>query len=159
MEIPNLSQPNPNINLQNTNKSSLPILIIIIVIAITGGFWLSRLMPINKNTSIISTLTEGKAVSTDNIANKDEIQVGKLYGNQGKNFKDTASGTIEKGSLNGEGTHVLNREGGASQRAALTSSVVDLDLFVGKKVEIKGETQASTKVGWFMDVGNIKVLE
>ncbi len=66
---------------------------------------------------------------------------------------------IEKGPLNGEGTHILNREGGLDQRAALTSSTVDLDLFVGKKVEVKGETNASNKAGWLLDVGTIKVLE
>ena len=56
-------------------------------------------------------------------------------------------------------SHILNREGGLSQRASLTSSAVDLDLFVGKKVEVKGETNASTKTAWLLDVGSIKVIE
>ena len=82
-----------------------------------------------------------------------------VYGNTDPKFKDTATGVIEKGNINGEGTHILNREGGATQRASLISSAVDLDLFVGKKVEVKGETNASTKTSWLLDVGNIKILE
>jgi hypothetical protein len=82
-----------------------------------------------------------------------------LYGNTSKTFADSATGTVKAGGINGEGTHTLEREGGKTQNAALTSSVVDLDLFVGKKVEVKGETNDSNKAGWLMDVGSIKVLE
>ena len=76
-----------------------------------------------------------------------------------KTFKDEAEGTIEDGGVNGEGTHKLIRTGGASQTAALTSSVIDLDEFVGQKVHIWGESFGSTKAAWLMDVGRIKVIE
>lgn len=76
-----------------------------------------------------------------------------------KTFKDTATGVIEKGGLDGEGSHKLIREGGPSQTAYLTSSIIDLDQFVGKKVQIWGETFKGQKAAWLMDVGRIKILE
>lgn len=76
-----------------------------------------------------------------------------------KTFKDSAEGTIEKGGINGEGTHKLLRKGGPSQTAYLVSSVVDMDSYVGKKVKVWGETFAAKKASWLMDVGKIEVLE
>ena len=72
-------------------------------------------------------------------------------------FKDWAEGTLEKGSVDGEGTHKLIREGGPSQTAALVSSVLDLDEYVGKKVKVWGQTYPPKKAGWFMDVGKIEI--
>lgn len=159
MDIPNLSV--NNLNQVPQKKSLLPIILIITILAITNGFWLSRYFPSQKATSSISNTNSEKntAASADSLKNKDEVQIGKIYGDSGKAFQDTASGTIEKGSINGEGTHILNREGGISQRVSLTSSAVDLDLFVGLKVEVKGQTNTSNKTGWLMDVGSIKRLE
>lgn len=53
-----------------------------------------------------------------------------------------------------EGTHLLIREGAVP--VALTSSVVDLTQFEGKKVKVFGETQKAVKEGWLMDVGKIE---
>jgi hypothetical protein len=164
MNIPNLSQnPQPQISTPTDSqipKNSKTIIFIIIVLAIVSGFWASRFWPLGKsNKSLTDSLSSKDIASADTIKNKEELVVGKYYGNTAKSFKDTATGTIEKGSINGEGTHILNREGGKSQRASLTSSVVDLDLFVGKNVEIKGETNSSTKTSWLLDVGVIKILE
>lgn len=85
---------------------------------------------------------------------------GKVVGlNDTRTFRDKAEGVLENGGIDGEGTHHLVREGGPSQNVYLTSSVVDLDQFVGKKVEVWGETNKGIKAGWLMDVGKIKVLE
>ena len=70
----------------------------------------------------------------------------------------TAQGTLQEGGIANEGTHHLDRDGGPSQTVYLTSSVVDLQSFVGKKVEIWGETLSSKKAGWLMDVAKIKVI-
>lgn len=70
---------------------------------------------------------------------------------------DTATGILATGGLNGEGTFHLVREGGASKYVYLTSSVVDLNNFVDKKVQIWGDTLASKKVGWLMDVAKVQV--
>ncbi len=74
-------------------------------------------------------------------------------------FPDTAVGVIQKGGINGEGTHHLVREGGESQTAYLTSSVINLDPLVGKKVQVWGETFQGQKAAWLMDVGRVKVLD
>jgi hypothetical protein len=72
---------------------------------------------------------------------------------------DTAEGTLEVGGINGEGTYHLVREGGASKNVYLTSSMVDLSNFTGKKVQVWGDTLASKKAGWLMDVAKIQVAQ
>lgn len=76
-----------------------------------------------------------------------------------KEFPDTTEGILEAGGINGEGTHKLIRPGGVSQTVYLTSSILDLNLFVGKKVKIWGKTFAANKAGWLMDVGKLETLE
>lgn len=170
MDIPNLSS-NPSPTPVSTPKAtpvfkakSLPllsprVLIIILVVAIGLGYFISRVYPLSDSKTASLLSGEQNAISTENITDKSTIEAGKLYGDTATVFKDSATGTVEKGSINGEGTHILNREGGASQRASLTSSVVDLDLFVGRRVEVKGETNASRQTSWLLDVGSVKVLE
>ncbi len=74
-------------------------------------------------------------------------------------FPDTATGTLEvnDGKITKEGSYVLVR-GDVSQNAYLTSSVVDLDKFVGKKVQVWGQTFQGQKAGWLMDIGRIKIV-
>lgn len=78
-----------------------------------------------------------------------------------RTFRDFAEGVIkakpeptDPGEYT-EGTHVLLREGAVP--VALTSSVVDLSQYEGKKVKIFGETQKALKEGWLMDVGKVEV--
>ena len=78
-------------------------------------------------------------------------------GSTNKTFKDVAEGTLQKGGIDGEGTHKLIRPGGDSQTVYLTSSVVDLSQYEGKKVKVFGETQKALKEGWLMDVGKVEV--
>ena len=88
------------------------------------------------------------------------INVGDVVGSgDEKTFKDDAVGMLEQGGIEGEGSHKLTREGGESQTVYLTSTVVDLEQFVGRKVQVWGETFAAQKAGWLMDVGRVKVLE
>lgn len=89
-----------------------------------------------------------------------EIEPGTIVGiADEKTFRDSAEGKLEKGGIEGEGSHHLVRPGGESQYVYLTSSIVDLDKFVGRKVEVWGETFSAQKAGWLMDVGRVKVLE
>lgn len=76
-----------------------------------------------------------------------------------KTFKDSAEGKLEAGGVNGEGTYHLVRDGGPSQNVYLTSTVIDLESFAGKKVKVWGQTISARKAGWLMDVGKIKVIE
>lgn len=167
MDIPNLSQnPQPaqtpiiSSTVEPTPKKSKAGLFIVLILAVVSGFWASRFWPSSKSgNSLVETITQNNVTSADDIKSADQLVVGKSYGDTGKTFTDTATGNVVKGGINGEGTHTLQREGGKSQYAALTSSTVDLDLFVDKKVEIKGETNSSSKAGWFLDVGIIKITE
>lgn len=77
-------------------------------------------------------------------------------------FRDFAEGTLQakptpKTTADySEGSYMLTRSGAVP--VALTSSVVDLSQYVGKKVKVFGETQKALKQGWLMDVGRVEVV-
>lgn len=88
-----------------------------------------------------------------------EINDGDVFGNPNTEiFKDFATGYLTEGGLEGEGSHSLLRPGGVSQTVYLTSSVTDLDKFVGMEVQVAGETFRGQKAGWLMDVGQVKII-
>lgn len=76
-------------------------------------------------------------------------------------FRDFAIGVIRpKPSNSGaysEGSEVLERDGAVP--VALTSSVVDLSKYEGKKVKVYGETQKAENAGWLMDVGKVEEMK
>ena len=128
-------------------RSSLPIpfLIVGIVLIFAGvatGYVLSGKSSGTTTSSTGSPFSSGK----------------KVFGAPDvKSFTDQAEGTIQKGGLNGEGTHKLIRTGGDSQTVYLTSSVVDLDQFDRKKVKVWGQTFSAKSAAWLMDVGRVEV--
>jgi len=131
------------------------VLVIIVLAGVGTGYGLSRVFG---NTGTGGSDSDISAAPGSLSAN--QVEVGKLYGTvDEKKFPDTSEGIVEKGGVDGEGTHHLIRPGGASQTVYMTSSVVDLDLFNGHKVIVQGETFSAQKAAWFMDVGNVKVLE
>lgn len=86
--------------------------------------------------------------------------VGESYGVEDtKVFTDSAEGEITLGGIDGEGSHHLIREGGESQYVYLTSSIIDLDQFVGRKVKVWGQTFEAQKAGWLMDVGRLEIVK
>ncbi len=162
MDIPKL-QTNPpvadqltQINTNPTTPKNLPLYLIVVSVSIISGFFLSRFFPTTNNSSELSL---AKPVTLSQETTAQDLEVGVIYGQTGKNFSDTATGIVRSGSINNVGTHILEREGGQTQWASLTSSAVDLDLFIDKKVEVKGETNSSNKASWLLDVGTIKILE
>ncbi len=124
----------------------------ITLVGLGSGYGLSRLISADNSSA-------GQEGTVSQTADGQKIKVGQTYGNQSEVFPDETIGVIEENTQEGEGTHKLIREGGESQTAYLTSSLVNLDLFVGRKVKVWGETFAAQKVGWLMDVGAVKVLE
>lgn len=74
-----------------------------------------------------------------------------------KTFKDSAEGILREGGIDGEGNFHLERPGGTSQNAYLTSSTVDLSNYIGKKVKVWGQTFSGQKAGWLMDVGLVEI--
>lgn len=96
----------------------------------------------------------------ERVATENQIKAGDTFGVEDeKTFSDQAQGYLEDGGLNGEGSHKLIRAGGESQTVYLTSSITDLDKFIGMEVKIWGETFKGQKAGWLMDVGRIEVLK
>lgn len=104
-----------------------------------------------KNAKVAGATIEGdkKVVQTENEVGSTDMQT----------FGDTATGKIEEGGLGNDGTHKLIRDGGPSQTVYLISSIVDLDQFVGKTVQIWGQTIKAQKASWLMDVGRLKIVQ
>ncbi len=107
-----------------------------------------------------SPKTGGGDQAVAQLQEGEAVEVGKIYGaKKADSFADTAKGVVESNEGGVEGTHKLMREGGESQTVHLTSSVLDLDMFIDHQVNIWGETFSSEKVGWLMDVGRAEVLK
>jgi len=135
------------------NKSFLPIIIIFLVVAIAGFYSGAWLKTKNSGKGVSSALSGIKADVPET-----GVKVGNIFGSADETmFKDSATGVLDKGGFNGEGTHKLVRAGGVSQTVYLTSSTIDLDPLVGDQVTIWGQTFKGQKVGWLMDVGRVKV--
>lgn len=125
-----------------------------IIIGSTSGYFFAKKRLVSSGS--IQSTNSLSAVPTDASA----LKVGEVYGNPDeKTFRDSAEGIIQPGGIAGEGSHHLTRGEDTSQWVYLTSSVMDLDLFVGSQVTIWGETVGAKKAGWLMDVGRLKVLE
>jgi hypothetical protein len=136
----------------NGNKSSnfkvILVVFVIIILGVGTGYALSSIQSSTKSFKSTVGLSESG------------VQVGDSYGSADeKTFRDQADGVIVKGGVDGEGSHHLMRPGGESQNVYLTSSVVDLDLFIDHKIKIWGETFSAQKAGWLMDVGRVEVIE
>ncbi len=125
----------------------------ITLLGLGSGFGLAKLVPAEESS------TGAGGQSAKQTASGEKVKKGQTYGNQSDQFTDEAIGVIQVNDEDGEGTHQLVREGGESQTAYLTSSLVDLNRFIDRKVKVWGETFAAQKVGWLMDVGAVKVLE
>lgn len=74
-------------------------------------------------------------------------------------FDTEVEGVLEEGGIEGEGTHNLVRDGGPTQSVYLTSAVLDLQSYVGKKVKVWGQTISGRKAGWLVEVGKIRILD
>jgi len=127
----------------------VPLLLIIVLIG-AGIFTGLMLTSVNK-----SKASQGNVLSEENLAPE-------IKENFSQTFKDEAEGIVEKNDdfeKYAQGPWKLIRAGGESQTAYLTSSVMDLDEFIGKNVKVYGETFGSDQVSWLMDVGKVEVIE
>lgn len=121
----------------------LGVVIISVILGATTGYLLSNKSP---------EQAAGLIGSTPKTAQQDT-----------RTFRDFAEGIIttkpepSDPSEYSEGTHLLERP--AAIPVALTSSVVDLSQYEGKKVKVYGETQKAVKEGWLMDVGKVEEVK
>ena len=129
-----------------TYKKSFLIFGLVILLGILSGYSIAY---IGRSTN------GGKSNTIKFFGNKKVVET---KGVTKKNFKDSATGVLQEGGKDGEGSFHLERPGGESQNVYLTSSTVDLSEYVGQKVTVHGETFAAQKVGWLMDVGLVDPL-
>lgn len=126
-------------------RKVLVLFLIVIAVGLSAGYFLA--------------LQSGHSM-TSSTAGSSSVQKGTAYGSTDTaTFKDTTEGTVQQGGIAGEGQFHLVRPGGDSQNVYMTSSLVDLSQFVGKKVKVWGQTQTAKKAGWLMDVGRVEVLQ
>jgi hypothetical protein len=152
---PIVSTSKPVINSMSKDSFFTPIKIVSFVIVLIIGLGSGYLLK-NKGGGISGRRNSGPVIARN--VPEAGIKEGDIIGIQDTtSFKDSSTGVLQKGGLDGEGSHNLLRPGGSSQTVYLTSSVVDLDAFVGNQVTVWGETFKGQKVGWLMDVGRVKV--
>jgi len=129
------------------NPKLLPFPIVILICALTivlggvGGFMIVKKSPTtidSKKGNIIQTNTSAGVIDK-------------------KTFNIDATGILREGGIEGEGNFHLERPGGVSQNAYLTSSTVDLSKYIGKKIKVWGQTYNAQKAGWLMDVGLVEI--
>ena len=131
-------------------KKNVVLGLISVVVVLAGVYAGYLFSGVGKSTGTSTGNSSGKSVVASNkeAGAKDESK-----------FSTTTDGVLEEGGIGGEGNYHLVRGSGPSQYAYLTSSSVDLAPFVGKKVQIWGDTMSGKKAGWLIDVGKIKVME
>lgn len=131
--------------------------VLALVLGIGGGFLLKGKPP--TTTADGGVTSDGQNITAVVADDTSQIKKGDVFGSNDETvFKDNAQGFLEAGGLDGEGSHALLRPGGVSQTVYLTSSVTDLDSFVGMDIKVWGETFKGQKAGWLMDVGRVEVV-
>ncbi|MCS7092039.1 MAG: hypothetical protein NZM26_01660 [Patescibacteria group bacterium] len=139
------------LNANDAKYQNFVVVILTFVMVFAGlatGWYLSGLSRIDKSQQSKEVgIQESKVVNTQKEAGISDTS----------KFTTSAEGLLVEGGINGEGTHHLQRPGGATQNVYLTSTVIDLQSFVGKEVTVWGDTISGMSAGWLMDVGRIKV--
>jgi hypothetical protein len=143
--------------MESSPKSKLvPMVVIIgVLLGLGSGFYLAQ-----KQLLLADGSAPTMTGTTQQLTSATNVKVGDTFGSADeKTFRDQAEGILMAGGIDGEGSHHLERGDNKSQWVYVTSSVVDLDLLVGNRVTIWGETNQGKKAGWLMDVGRLKVQE
>ncbi|HBD02372.1 MAG: hypothetical protein UX38_C0007G0015 [Microgenomates group bacterium GW2011_GWC1_46_16] len=147
--------PTKELPMEPVKKNFLvPSLIIVGILAgLSTGYFFAQKKLVASGGSVGTQLTQ-------NPTSAGSVKVGETFGTKDEaTFRDTAEGVLQPGGIDGEGSHHIERGANKSQWVYITSSVVDLDMFIGHRVEVWGETNQGKKAGWLMDVGKLKVLE
>lgn len=129
----------------------IAILLVATIAGIGTGYGI-RALTTSKSTMTTTNNTSTTVKSDDKVTESAGIK-------NEETFKDTAEGVLQEGGIEGEGAFHLERPGGKSQTAYLTSTTVDLEPYIGKKVRVLGKTFEGKKAGWLMDVGYVEVLQ
>jgi len=138
---------------ENAKSSTLMVAAAIVVVAlgVATGWFLSGTKGKNASTD-----TQKIAQKTDAAKTSSENEEGQL--DEAVKYQD-AEGKLVSGGIKGEGTHHIERDNNPSRYVYLTSTAIDLDKYIDKKVQIWGETISSVNAPWLMDVVKIKIVE
>lgn len=129
------------------NLKMLTLSLVVVVAGVLTGWLLSGRTLATQNST-----TEPKVGNVTNTPNEAGIS-------DTSEFPDEAEGTLVEGGIEGEGTHHLDRDLGPEKYVYLTSTVIDLQSFAGKKVHVWGQTVSGKHAGWLMDVGKLQVVK
>ncbi len=100
-----------------------------------------------------------KAIYRDISGHTVILAKGQEVGSNDKNStRDNAIGLLVKSDDQAKGTYKLMR-GTDALTVYLTSSTMDLGQFLGRGVQIWGETFQRKNIGWFMDVVKLKLIK
>ena len=135
---------------KKSNKAMLFMIIgsfLVVVLGIVSGWFLA------------GTKQTGKTDNQNSQSTSQDKQLQEAGVGDEKSYGSTVEGVLKKGGIKGEGTHYIDRGLGESKFVYLTSSLVDLDSFVDRKVVVWGETISAKYAGWLIDVGKIKVVK
>lgn len=134
-------------NKKSLNLKALILGVVVIALGVAAGYFLTNAQSSQQAARTAATSASGTSVVKGAVYGSDDTTT----------FKDTAEGVMTAGGIDGEGQFHLVRPGGDSQNVYMTSSLVDLSLFIGKKVKVWGQTQKAQTAGWLMDVGRVEV--
>ena len=128
---PTLVKPLETIKTKSGMPKKLIIPLVVVLLGVASGWGLSRKSGLPAGTS--AQLTSPESITANNL------KIGEIVGvPDEKSFRDKAEGVLVEGGFEGEGSHHLVRPGGDDQNVYLTSSIVDLSLFVNHKIIIWG---------------------
>ncbi len=135
-------------------KSNMPMVmvasVLVVLAGVATGWFLSGGTGASTGTADVSQEQKNEIKQSDTEAGMQDTSAFE---------KEAPIGKLVKGGIDGEGTYHLERDGGPTQNVYLSSTVIDLASFEGKKVQVWGNTLSGKKAGWLMDVGKIKVVE
>lgn len=140
------------IDSKNNTFMMIVISLLVVLAGVGTGWLLSGANAQNSSTGTANTSTEQQQAvkQSDSEAGIEDTSTFE---------KEAPIGKLVKGGIDGEGQYHLERDGGPSQNVYLTSTVIDLASFEGKKVQVWGNSLSGKKAGWLMDVGKVKVVE
>jgi hypothetical protein len=133
----------------------MPMLVVIgIILGLGTGFYIAQ------KQLLLAGGSSSMSGDAQQLTSSTAVKKGDVFGSADEStFTDQAEGILQPGGIDGEGSHHIERGENKSQWVYVTSSVVDLDLLVGNRVTVWGQTNTGKKAGWLMDVGRLKVVE
>ena len=139
---------------KESTKSNMMIVVVaflVVGLGVATGWFLSGTKAGTSSNSSEKTSQSGETAKKSDANEEGQIDEAVKY--------QDAEGKLVEGGIKGEGTHHIERDNNPSRFVYLTSTAIDLDKYIDKKVQIWGETISSVNAPWLMDVVKIKITE